>query len=234
MRKSLLRKIGIFFIPLLILGLSDVVLSITVEEVLNNFREKYKETKNFSADFEQTSLVAGRKRVAVGELNFQKPNLLRERYFDPNNRETTTQLIISDGQILWSYTPLINQVTKQEFIYDENTMELFPGFGRSLENIEKNYSLSFVEDKLAEKKGIHVVELVPKKLNDASDPMFDFIQVWLRDKDSVPVQFMYKNKKNDMTIVLSFKNIKINENLDESIFKFQVPKGVQVITVPNK
>jgi outer membrane lipoprotein-sorting protein len=102
--------------------------------------------------------------------------------------------------------------------------------------------VSFVEDELAEKLGVHVVELMPKTRNGKSDqegeapakPLFDVLQVWIQDEDSVPVQFMYKDKKNQTTFVLSFKNVKINENLDESTFKFEVPKGVQVITVPDQ
>jgi len=50
----------------------------------------------------------------------------------------------------------------------------------------------------------------------------------------VPVQFMYKHKKNEMTFILSFKNVKLNEDLDKSTFEFEVPKGVQVITVPDR
>jgi len=102
------------------------------------------------------------------------------------------------------------------------------------ENVEKNYSITLVEDKLAEKRGVHVVELVPKNGDQLPDPTFDVLQVWIRDEDSVPVQFMYRSKKNEMTFILSFKNVKVNEDLDESIFKFEVPKGVQVITVPEQ
>jgi outer membrane lipoprotein-sorting protein len=236
MRRRLLWGIGV---SLLMLVMLDVAFSLSVNEIVKNFRKKYEKTNNFSADFEQTTIVAGRKRVANGRLSFQKPNLLRQEYLDPSDPKHTTQLIVSDGQTLWSYTPLINQVTKTKLEQDESHMELLPGFGRELENIEKNYSLSIVEDKLAGKRGIHSVELIPvpakvgapQERDEVSD-LFDVLQVWIRDEDSVPVQFMYKHRKNETTFVLSFKNIKINENIDESTFKFEVPKGVQVITVP--
>lgn len=232
MRKSILWGIGIYL--LLTLVISDIALAISVEDVINSFRKKYEKTSNFTADFEQTTFVAGKKRVANGDLSFQKPNLLRQRYFDLSNPEGMTQLIVSDGQTLWSYTPLINQITKQKIMQHEKGAELLPGFGRSLENVEKNYSITLVEDKLAEKRGVHVVELVPKNGDQLPDPTFDVLQVWIRDEDSVPVQFMYRSKKNEMTFILSFKNVKVNENLDEFIFKFEVPKGVQVITVPEQ
>ena len=232
MRRFLLT--GIVILLLSILLTLDTVSALSVEEIAASFKKKYEKMNNFSADFEQTTFVAGQKRVAKGKLNFQKPNLLRQRYSNPTNPEDMMQLVVSDGKTLWSYTPLINQVTKQELAQDESSKELLPGFGQSLENVEKNYSLSLVEDKLAEKQGIHVVEIVPKRNDESIDSMFDVLQLWIRDKDSIPVQFMYKDGKNQITLVLSFKNVKINENIDESTFKFEVPKGVQVITIPSQ
>lgn len=212
----------------------DIVFAATVSEVFKNFKKQYEKFKNFSADFEQTTLISGRKRIARGNVIFQKPNLLKEVYFDPSNSEHITQVIVSDGKILWSYTPLINQVTKTKLAQDGNREELLPGFGPSLENVEKNYSLSLVKDELAEKSDVSVVEIIPKDQSDSSDRFFDVLQVWIQNKDSTPVQFMYKNKNNDMTFIMSFKNTKINENLDKSTFKFEPPAGVQIITAPEQ
>ena len=232
MRRSLFLVIGIS--SLLMLVLLDSGFALDIDEIFKNFREKYEQTSNFSGDFEQTTFVAGRKRTARGKMSFQKPNLLRQQYFDPSDPKSTVQLIISDGETLWSYTPLINQVTRQKLAQDESRLELLPGFGRSMENVQKNYSLRLVEDELAEKRGVHVVELVPKKENASSESVFDVLQVWIRDEDSIPVQFMYKDKKNEMTFILSFRSVKVNDKLGESTFKFEVPTGVQVITVPDQ
>lgn len=232
MKKSLLQGISIF--ALLMLVFLDAAFALDAKEIVGNFREKYKSVKSFSADFEQTTIVAGRKRIAKGRLNFQKPNLFRQEYVDPANPENMTQLIVADGKKLWSYTPLINQITKQNMVQDESRMELLPGFGNSMENIEKNYSLSLVADELAEKSGSHLVELIPKNVDMNSKTMFDVLRIWIRDADSAPTQFMYKDKKNELTFVLSFKNMKINVELDEATFKFEPPKGVQIITVPDQ
>ena len=226
MRKTLLYGIGIAILLKLIV--SDTAFALDAKQIAGSFRKKYESMKNFNADFEQTSIVADSKRVAKGKLNFQKPNLLRQEYSDPANPEKMTQLIVSTGKTIWSYTPLINQAIKHR-----QGMELMPGFGQSLENVEKNYSLSLVADELAEKSGVHVIELVPKGQDANPNAVFDVLRVWIRDADSMPVQFMYKDNKNKTTFILSFKNIKINEKLDELTFKFEAPKGVQIITAPN-
>ena len=75
---SLLRRVVVFL--LLLLVMLDTAFGLSVQEIVSNFREKYEKRSSFSADFEQTTIVAGRKRVAIGTLNFQKPNLLRQKY----------------------------------------------------------------------------------------------------------------------------------------------------------
>jgi outer membrane lipoprotein carrier protein len=231
MRKSRLHKT--IFISAFIFGIAifaQSLYSIDADEITKNVKKVYKNIKNFNADFEQTTIVAGRKRIAFGKLSFQKPNLLRQEYYESEKSQKTSQLLVSDGKSVMSYTPMLKQMTKQEFSIKDQ--ELFPGFGQSLENIDKNYNAKLIKDEIAEKKGVHCVELSPKKQEEGQ--MFDAIQIWVRDEDSIPIQVMYKDGKNDATFFFSFKNIKINDKLDESLFKFTPPAGTQIVTIPNK
>ncbi len=142
-----------------------------------------------------------KKRVASGKLIYQKPNLLRQEFFDTSKPQNVNQLIISDGKTIYSYTPLIKQVTKQILSSKKKDTELIPGFGESLESIEKNYDLKLVKDDIAEKQGIYLIELTPKGSSLNSSIFFDALQVWIRYKDSIPVQFMYKDNKNETTFI---------------------------------
>jgi chaperone LolA len=229
MKKSLFKIIFSMLLSLGMLMIASHVFAADADDIYGKFKKAYKNMKNFSADFEQTTLVAGKKRTAVGKITFQKPNLLRQEYFESASSQKVTQLIISDGKTLLSYTPMIKQVTKQDFGKNE---ELFPGFGQALDDVKKNYNLQLVKDEPAEKKGVHCIELTPKKQEEA--PMFDAIQVWVRDEDSIPVQVMYRDDKNQATFFFTFQNIKLNDKLDDSVFKFTIPTGVQVITIPGK
>lgn len=229
--KVFLRIISLVSIVLISAG---AIMAVDVNEILKNFRTEYKKTKNFTANFEQTTFVAGKKRVANGKLIYQKPNLLRQEFFDISKPQNINQLIVSDGKTIYSYTPLIKQVTKQVLSSKKKDPELIPGFGESLESIEKNYDLKIVKDDLAEKQGIYLIELTPKEKSVDSSIFFDVLQVWIRYQDSMPVQFMYKDNKNETTFIISFKDIKINEKIDESVFKFKIPDDAQVITIPNR
>ena len=234
MKRFLKVTILTFLTTAIALIVVSIALTVDVNEILKNFRTEFKKTKNFTANFEQTTFVAGKKRIANGKLIYQKPNLLRQEFFNTSKPQDITQLIVSDGKTVYSYTPIIKQVTKQVLSSKKKDAELIPGFGESLEGIEKNYDLKILKDDLAEKQGIYLVELTPKKVSAGSSVFFDVLQVWIRYQDSMPVQFMYKDNKNETTFILSFKDIKINEKIDESVFKFKIPDDAQVITVPNR
>jgi outer membrane lipoprotein-sorting protein len=221
--------------------------AITVDEVYRNFKAAYERTENFSADFEQTTHYQNQRSIAKGKLIFGKPNLLRQEYFDNVNPEQLSQLIILDGKTSWSYTPWLNQVTKTE----AKGKELLPGIGKSLEDLPKNYIMELVEDEIANPKGIYRVKLSPKQITPKSTqqesrssarqeprtpteqgvPLPEIIEVWIQSKDWVPVQFSYKNQANNMLIITALKNMKLNQKLDESTFKFTVPKDAEVINI---
>ena len=232
MWRNLSRRLSLAFVLLMVV--SNAAIGLTASEIAAKFRDKYLKTQNFSADFVETTIVAGKQHTGKGRVYFQKPDLLRKENLDPANPGKLLQLIVSDGNVVWSYTPLIKQVTKQKLTHDKANMELLPGFGASMENVEKNYILTLKQDEVAEKSGSHLVELVPKRAEGNPGASFDIMQVWIRDSDSLPTQFLYKNKKKETVLILSFKNIKINQDLPKSTFKFEVPKGVQVITVPSR
>ncbi|MFQ6040336.1 MAG: outer membrane lipoprotein carrier protein LolA [Candidatus Poribacteria bacterium] len=223
------------FLPLIFLiclmFVANSTIAITVDEIYRNFQTAYEQSENFSADFEQTTHYQNQRSIAKGRLIFGKPNLLRQEYFDNANPKQLSQLIILDGKTSWSYTPWLNQVTKTE----SNGKELLPGIGKSLENLTKNYNMELVEDEVANPKGIYRVKLSPKRMTPKSTeqgaPLPEIIEVWIRSKDWAPVQFSYKNQANDMLIVTALKNVKLNQKLDESTFKFTVPKDAEVINI---
>ena len=231
------------FLPLIFLFClmfaANLSVAITVDEIYRNFKAAYEQTKNFSADFEQTTHYQNQRSIAKGKLIFGKPNLLRQEYFDNANPEEISQLIILDGKTSWSYTPWLNQVTKAE----SKGKELLPGIGKSLENLPKNYNMELVEDEIANPKGIYRMKLSPKQIitksarqeprspTEQSAPLPEIIEVWIQSKDWAPVQFSYKNQENDMLIITALKNVKLNQKLDESTFKFTVPKDAEVINI---
>ena len=215
--------------------LVNTAFAITVEDIYNNFSKFYNRSKNFSADFEEITHIQNTRRTAKGKIIFAKPNLLRQEYIDPSNPKQFLSLLILDGKMSWNYVPIAYQVTKSKV----EGKELLPGIGQPLEKFRENFGLELIKDEAAEKEGIYHIGLSIKenkmdaKSNAAQQtkPPTVEIEIWLRAKDYVPIQFSYKNEANNMLYITSFKNVKLKQKLDKSTFKMEIPDGVEVINI---
>lgn len=200
-------------------------------QVFENFRKVYAQTKTFSAEFTETTLMDGQKRAAKGRLVFQKPNLLNQEYFDPKDPKTVAQRIVLDGKTSWSYTPWLNQVVRKE-LDPKSSKELLPGAGESLERLPDQYAITLKED-AASKAKAYLLELKPKP--DASGKTTgESLEVWIRKTDWLPIQIAYKNKPNDVTTIVSFDSLKLNVTPPKDAFVFTPPAGIEVVTMTDE
>ena len=202
----------------------------TVDEIFHTFKTAYEGSENFSANFEETTLFADKKSVARGRFIFGKPNLLRKEYVDRNNTSKVVQLTVLDGEYGWTYTPLLNQVNKMKWNNPERR-ELLPGMGAALEDVEKNYDMAIIPDEFANPKGVHQIELQPKR-HMVSTNAKETLQIWVQSGDWLPVQFGYKTEFEDGTrqsVIVTLTQIERDKKLAPDLFKFVVPEDAEVI-----
>ena len=206
----------------------------TIENVFQNFKAAYEKSKNFSADFEETTLQAGNKSIARGRLMFSKPNLLRKEYVSHKNPTQLAQLIVLDGEYSWAYTPLLNQVNKMKW-GRSNRKELLPGLGASLDEAAQKFNMELVPDEAANPKGIYRIKLTPKAQMspdvEANIPR-EIIEIWVKSDEWLPVQFGYQSESNqegNISVIVAFVNIQRDLEMDTELFKFVIPDGVEII-----
>lgn len=206
----------------------------TIEEVFHNFKAAYERSKNFSADFEETTLRAGNKSIARGRLLFSKPNLLRKEYVSHKDPAQLAQLIILDGEYSWSYTPLLSQVNKMKW-GRANRKELLPGLGTSLDEAAEKFDMQLVPDEVANPKGIYRIKLTPKPqmpaASNTNEPR-EIIEIWVRSDEWLPVQFGYQTESQDegnISVIVAFAKIQRDIEMDADSFKFVVPADAEVI-----
>ena len=206
----------------------------TIENVFQNFKAAYEKSKNFSADFEETTLQAGNKSIARGRLMFSKPNLLRKEYVSHKNPTQLAQLIVLDGEYSWAYTPLLNQVNKMKW-GRSNRKELLPGLGASLDEAAQKFNMELVPDEAANPKGIYRIKLTPKaQISPDVEPNIprEIIEIWVKSDEWLPVQFGYQSESNqegNISVIVAFTNIQRDIEMDTELFKFVIPDGVEII-----
>ena len=206
----------------------------TIEKVFQNFKAAYEKSKNFSADFEETTLQAGNKSVARGRLMFSKPNLLRKEFVSQKDPTQLAQLIVLDGEYSWSYTPLLSQVNKMKW-GRSNRKELLPGLGASLDEAAQKFNMELVPDEVANPKGIYRIKLVPKPQvppNLQANTPREIIEIWVKSDNWLPVQFGYQTESDEqgsISVIVAFANIQRDIKMDADSFKFVIPDGAEVI-----
>ena len=202
-----------------------------VDEIFQNFKQAYDKSDNFSANFEETTLFANNKSVARGRIIFRKPDLLRREYVDRKDAAKVIQITVFDGQYGWTYTPMLNQVNKMKLNNPKG--QLFPGIGASLEDFDKIYDMVLVPDEFANPKGIHNIELTPKK-NFAKPNVKEKFQIWVKSDGWLPVQVGHEIELEDgsrQSAIVKFSEIKRDKELAPDFFKFVVPKDAEVINL---
>ena len=202
----------------------------SVDEIFQNFKTAYEKSENFSANFEETTLFADKKSVARGRFIFRKPNLLRKEYVDRKDASKVVQLTVLDGEYGWTYTPILNQVNKMKW-NNPGRRELLPGIGASLEDVQKNYDMALIPDEFANPKGVHQIELQPKR-HMVSTNAKESLQIWVKSGEWLPVQFGYKTEFEDGTrqsVIVTLTQIERDKTLAPDLFRFVVPKDAEVI-----
>ena len=212
-----MKKIWIGLIALILLGLlTSASHPMTGEEVIKKVRKRYEKLKRFSADFEQTFewKLAQETHTFRGTLYLKKPNRFR--------LETETQTVVSDAKQVWTYIHANEQVILTSYSELRGT----PKWEDLLFEYGEDYDARYVAmEKVGDKK-CHLVELIPKEQDKDADVVR--MKVWVDPKEWVVLKVAYVDSNGDGT-TYRLSNVAINPKMDDALFSFQVPEGVDVV-----
>lgn len=199
-----MKKIYLKMTALALLGASRLAFADAASELQNRLNQ----VSVLSADFSQTVTSAGGKNVqqGSGKLQIKRPNLFR---MDTKSPQETH--IISDGKTLWYYDPFVQQVTAQ-WVKDAVNNTPFVLLTSQDKSHWNQYSVSQQADTFV---------LKPKAAN-SNIKQFD-IRV---DANGVLRNFS-TTEKDGQTNLYILRNI-TNQTLADNLFKFTVPKGVEL------
>jgi len=162
--------------------------------------------------FTQTVIAkSGRKpQQSAGIFALQRPGKFRWSYEKPYK-----QLLVSDGNKLWSYDPDLNQVTVRKLgdALGSSPAALLAGDG--LEN-------NFVIADGGELDGFEFVEATPK----AKEGTFERVRIGFKDK--LP-RVMEVRDNFGQTTTLLLSQFEVNAPLPADTFRFTPPKGADVV-----
>ena len=189
----------------------------SIDEIVHGVESAYQNVHSMRADFVQItrSAALGEETKERGKVHFKKPKMMRWEFGG-----TQAKAFVTDGKKMWVYTAADKQVIISE--------ELGQGAGMSqllddMNNLSTYFDVSYASEPMDSQKKGYVLDLKPKEQTS-----FKALRVTVAKKkytlERVVVVDAFDNE-----VDLSFSQVRLNPELADSMFVFEVPAGVNVI-----
>ena len=190
-----------------------------IEQLVTDLQQKYDSVRSFSAEFEHT-YTGGVLRTALverGTVQIEKPGRMRWTYSEPEEK-----LFVSDGVSLYSYIPFDQQVIVGTVPSDDNasTPALFLAGKGSLSD---DFSARYEDERST--RSTWAIELTPIREN------VDYTHlVVVVDRETLSILELSALDFQGAASTFLFTDLLENPVFPDSLFTFDVPDGVEVIS----
>lgn len=193
----------------------NVVRAGTIE---SEFISHIDKIKTYEAHFSQTIQDERGSLISKSEGDFV---ILRPGQFYWKSNSEDPVIIVADGTYLWTYDIALEQITQQDL---RKTIAATPAevlMGETTD-ILKSFEVKKITQGSCNSENHHCFELLPKnegELTQTVEMLFN------GDK-------LYEISMRDALgqhVVTTFSKIRLNEKIQDRLFKFKPPKGVDVI-----
>lgn len=196
-----------------------------LDSVLTKVQNNYEKMNDFHSKFTQEATVRSLNQIqkADGEVWFKKPGKMRWNYYRPNK-----DVIASDGKTIWFYNQEEKQVIESrltEVVDTPTTTTFLSGLG----NIKKDFNAKFSETSFPDENGNYLIDLSPKE--NSGDEEYNRVTIAVDKNMLVKTIYLYDPFGNLTKVKL--EDIEINKGVSDSLFKFEAPKGTEVIISPS-
>lgn len=184
------------------------------QNILQKLSKKYETIKDATLDFSQTIRIGVMKR----EQSFEGTLTMKR---DKKYRiELEQQTIVTNGNIVWSYSKANEQVLIDSVKDDPKNFSP----EKILLHAPENFSSTFLKTEKLDGKQMSVVKLTPKDERSFIASM----KIWFDAADSLmkKVEVVDMNENFTQYIV---KKISLNKNVGDAVFNFAIPENVEEI-----
>ncbi len=186
----------------------------TVKQVTDQLQHRYEMIDDASVQFEQ-HVKFGYSNIEQnisGMLKMKKPKHYRV--------ESDQQTIVTDGKTVWAYSHANNQVIIDT--YKENSNSISPE--QFMLNLPANYYASLMGYEKQAAGNIILLKLVPKDDRSFVKSVKVFVEenTWMLRKIVIL-------DVNETETTYAVKDMKLNTNIKEKTFTFEIPAGSEIV-----
>ena len=194
------------------------------KDLLQLVQKQYQSIQSFSGRFIQTSHRGDTEidpKKAEGLVSYKRPGKMRWLYEAPEE-----QLLLTNGQTMWLYDPLLENVTVQKL--EKITKGTALSFLLGLGNLQTDFIHREISKNLLSGQDGLIVELEPKK----STANLAFIQLNVHP-ETYNLQTIALMDQQDNYRIIQLMNMKYNLEIEDNFFEFTVTNDMEVIEAGN-
>jgi len=190
---------------------------ISVNDIKAKMAEKFESIDDYTADFVWINSDAHYK----GKMQYKKPDKILLTFEEPSE-----QKIVSNGNLLYIYIPYLKVVVQQLLTEETESSIIATTSEVGLSKLFDEYSFSFYDTStLQPYRNTRAYHL---KLSQKTPKVgFKKMDIWVSEGGLI----LQSNgiSPNGINVSLIFSNIKLNTELPDYIFDFEVPVDAQII-----
>jgi outer membrane lipoprotein carrier protein len=186
-------------------------------QLLDRIQDHYQHTTSFSAKFTEELIgISASKRTRYGRVSYKRPGRMRWEFDAPQ-----TETVVSDGRKLYDYQPDLNQVL--EVPLDRAFKSAAPlSFLLGMGDLRRDFNVS-IQPYAASDPMLRVV-LTPKGGGDR-------VEMGLNPSTYDLMAAKVTDALGNTTSI-RFNSVRTNVQLADSMFRFEVPPGADVVLPP--
>ncbi len=229
--KSLLLLIfsaGLFFLTGAFSSFSPAVLhaeELSTEDLVAKIQEGYEKTGDLKAHFVQELTIKSLRKVEreEGTLYLKKPRQMLWDYSRPKSKK-----LVINSRKAWLYIPEDNLVYVQsakKILNSRLVIRFLTGVGR----LKDDFNIRYAGPQKTDAEGNYRLELTPRVPGTTAG--IERLSLEIRKDDYQIIACSLRDAYGNLTRI-TFRDIRINNQLPDSLFTFKPPPGTIVQTIP--
>ncbi len=181
-------------------------------DATQSLKDFVREVKSGRASFSQTVTAPDgkRKKTSSGTFEFQRPNLFRFQYQKPFE-----QLIVGDGQKVWTFDPDLNQASSRRI---GQALSGTPAALLAGGNVEMDFELKAQPSEA----GVDWVLALPRQ----ADGNIQQLRIGFKGRELVALEVLDAFGQRSL---MQLSQLQTNVAIGAERFRFEVPKGVDLL-----
>lgn len=205
--------------------------------VVREIVERTRKAERYHQKMVTSMNMMGRQMEVPTEMWIDGDRYRMEMTVPPGNMK---QIIVSDGEIMHTYIPMMNMVQKVDFtrlreVEGDFSSQGGSQFGASadpLSNVDAD-SLQYVGRETLDGELTYILEGGGPASNGELKGMSPFIpattRMWISADDGLPRKTVFYNEEGGVMFSQKVESVILDEADDESLFQFVPPEGAQIM-----